>query len=59
MKIHVINMNDGYHLSYNNIEDFIMDFNDGLISSETMNLYTEEQEAEINKLKQAIEQEAR
>jgi hypothetical protein len=59
MKLYVVNTKTGYHLSYINIEDFIMDFNDGLISSETMNLYTDEQEAEINKLKQTIEQEAR
>jgi len=54
MKIHAINMNDGYHLTYNSIEDFIMDFNDGLISSETINLYTEEQKEEVNKIKQQI-----
>jgi len=57
MKIHTINMNDGYHLTYNNIEDFIMDFNDGLISSETINLYTEEQEKELNKIKKQIQKE--
>ena len=47
-------MNDGYHLTYNSIEDFIMDFNDCLISSETINLYTEEQKEEVNKIKQQI-----
>jgi hypothetical protein len=57
MKIHAININDGYHLTYNNIEDFIMDFNDGLISSETINLYTEEQEKEVNKIKKQIQKE--
>ena len=50
-------MNDGYHLTYNSIEDFIMDFNDGLISSETINLYTEEQEEEVNKIKKQIQKE--
>ena len=55
MKLYAVNIETGYSLSYINLEDFLMDFNDGLISSETMNLYTEEQEAEINKLKQAIE----
>ena len=59
MKLYAVNTEMGHHLSYINIEDFIMDFNDGLISSETMNLYTDEQEAEMNKLKQTIEQEAR
>ena len=57
MKLYAVNIETGYSLSYINLEDFIMDFNDGLISSETMNLYTEEQETEINKLKQEIEKE--
>ena len=57
MKLYAVNIETGYSLSYINLEDFLMDFNDGLISSETMNLYTEEQETEINKLKQEIEKE--
>ncbi len=50
-------MNDGYHLTYNSIEDFITDFNDGLVSSITINLYTEEQEKELNKIKKQIQKE--
>jgi hypothetical protein len=57
MKIHAINMNDGYHLTYNSIEDFITDFNDGLVNSITINLYTEEQEKELNKIKKQIQKE--
>ena len=57
MKLYAVNIETGYSLSYINLEDFIMDFNDGLISSETINLYTEEQKSEMNKLKQTIEKE--
>jgi len=59
MKLYAVNVETGYSLSYINLEDFIMDFNDGLISSETINLYTEEQKSEMNKLKQTIEKETR
>ena len=57
MKLYAVNVETGYSLSYINLEDFIMDFNNGLISSETINLYTEEQKSEMNKLKQTIEKE--
>jgi hypothetical protein len=57
MKLYAVNIETGYSLSYINLEDFIMDFNDGLISSETINLYTEKQKSEMNKLKQTIEKE--
>ena len=57
MKLYAVNIETGYSLSYINLEDFIMDFNDGLISSETINLYTEEQKSEMNKLKKTIEKE--
>jgi hypothetical protein len=57
MKIHAININDGYHLTYNNIENFIKDFNSGLINPITINLYTEKQEKELNKIKEQIQKE--
>jgi len=56
MKIYAININDGYHLTYDRIENFIKDFNNGIINPMTINLYTEKQEKEINKIKKQIEE---
>ena len=39
------------------IINFIKDFNSGLINPITINLYTEKQEKELNKIKEQIQKE--
>ena len=56
MKIYAINIKDGYHLTYDCIENFIKDFNNGIINPITINLYTEKQEKELNKIKKKIKE---
>ena len=56
MKIYAVNITDGYHLTYDSIENFIKDFNNGNINPITINLYTEKQEKEVNKIKKQIKE---
>jgi len=43
--------NDGYYLSYNNVDDFIYDLNEGYINPITMNISLKSQAVNKKKIK--------